>query len=701
MVAFVAALLVAGVVQWNGNRSVPAAFQYVLPNASGYVVTGALGDLWKQGPRHLSRVFSQAASVKGSAFANSMNDFLAARCIGWSDLSDLRKLGIDETRGAALSMVDSPGLVAVPILEPDRFVAFLERMFGHYVLTLKSDVPDGKVMTAIRIDSSESSGIAACADGKPVDLAAGSTLLLKQPAQSGEPQKQSVEIAVSRIGSGPWKIKLHCSAIFSDGSTAGCTCLASAGGRHVIDCSAESWELKRMVAKLTESGRLKAVSEPQLSTVVDFFLLEDSVAFITIDPEFAESAARTQRNFDFYRGDDSFRAVMHQLSGAAGPNGTIVGAFTSPILPFTGRTHFSISLGTQDLTARVLIPWQTLQSTFLEQLIAPAPAVKWTGALSSDAELRVNDPALGYYLRFLDDYIEETKVHLQRLGNFQAFVREIMSMEQVGAFRFGARGVRDGWPDLAMSLELTAAAAEDMLLKQRIRMRHSRDLEILVAAAKKFIAERPQEPLSETAQLLAHGYLKPEPGAMWDRYAIVRPLEGSMPTSWEGVFKAPADLQGSDFATAEYDVMVGGRRFHYVEPPITDNDLAYRTSSDRDRKVDEAALKSGRFRTAAYIDQSNGRLVVATDLDTLGNAVTSLLAATGSDADGDLAISKLSVLGDPQFLISQGLLYPDERLNNIIRDYLLDLEQYRSLKIHVEPLPTRQGISASILLSHE
>ena len=103
---------------------------------------------------------------------------------------------------------------------------------------------------------------------------------------------------------------------------------------------------------------------------------------------------------------------------------------------------------------------------------------------------------------------------------------------------------------------------------------------------------------------------------------------------------------------------------------------------------------------AAYVDEFRGRLVVASDKDTLRDVVTEPTAIR-AETDRDLAASKVSVVGDPRVLISQGLLYPDERLGKFIRDYLLDLEQYRRLKLTVEPLPSRQGISTTIVLSHE
>jgi hypothetical protein len=262
------------------------------------------------------------------------------------------------------------------------------------------------------------------------------------------------------------------------------------------------------------------------------------------------------------------------------------------------------------------------------------------------------------------------------------------------------RGIRDGVPDLVMTLALPRATAESLLLKQRIEMRQARDVDILAAAAKRFREEHPTEPLNEIAQLLS--YLKDEPGAFWGRYRIeqseTKPEDDAPgPAS----IKLAEDFTAEDFTSAAYDEVRDGRQFQYVPPPITDNDLLYRVKSDADNTVDETALKAGRFRMVALIDDAEGRLIVASDIDTL-SAVAALPRSPDAGDRGRVpAASKLSVLGDPAFLANQGLLYPDKQVNDVIRDYLLELEQYRRLKLSVEPLASQQGIGATIVLSHD
>src|SRR5262245_24775488 len=143
---FVALLLVVGAAQWHAGRAVPHAFRYVLPNATGYVVTGPLRDLWSHAPRHFSRMLSRAASTKGQQLAKGLNEALAERCLAWDDLSDVSKLGIDGTRGAALSVVDEDALLAVAVTDLERFALFAERMLVRRQLTLLAWFPGDKTV---------------------------------------------------------------------------------------------------------------------------------------------------------------------------------------------------------------------------------------------------------------------------------------------------------------------------------------------------------------------------------------------------------------------------------------------------------------------------------------------------------------------------------------------------------------------------
>ena len=234
-------------------------------------------------------------------------------------------------------------------------------------------------------------------------------------------------------------------------------------------------------------------------------------------------------------------------------------------------------------------------------------------------------------------------------------------------------------------------------MNQRVRMREVRDREILWAAAQKYIHANNGKPPTAIDQL--NPYLYDELGAVWDHYLISSEVTWDDPASMQTAFGVSGNFINDKFLFG-YQTIRDHIEIQYIAPAVTANDLAYRVTAGSD-KVDTAALQSDRFRFAAFVDEQNNRLLVGTDADVLVEASKSKSSPIDSNNLPSREPSKFRLLGDPKYLINQGRLDPDKEVNRIVSEYLLDLEQYRTLKARVEPLATHQGISATVVLSHE
>jgi hypothetical protein len=683
LVALAAMLLALGLRERAADSSVPAAFRYVAPNATGYLVTGPLQVVWTNGPRHLSRVFSDNASQTAREFARNVDRRLEQGCLKRSDLSELATLGVDGSRAAALSLLTDRVVAVLPVSDVARLEAFVSRIAAEDVVLSPDALPPGRRLKMMRIDANRSRGVLLCREGTIVDPRDGVT--------SPGPE---LRFSVGRVAAAA-RLELTCTAVFvdpaneADESTGGCICRF--GGS---DC-ARGLEVPGPV----ETRQLRLLDDRMAAVVFDNeqrVLAQNDDTLVS----FVETAASSTRNWQFFRRDDSLRSTLRYLTdGLTGDDGLLAGAVKVPAPPISGRLHFSVGVSRDSITARLLTPWEALQFALLDDLAAPAQSNPSGGRLSSLAELRVSDPALGRYLRAIDDANEGS---LDRMY-FGSFLREITRLNEVGELHLGILGVRDGVPDLAMSLSLEASEAEDLLFRQREQMRRTRDLEILRSAAKAFATNSPHQRCPHVAELAASGYLMSGPGALWSRYRGSDWSQscGADPRVDE---RSASGLVASDFTTADYEVAdAAGRRLRFVSPPFTDDDLRYRVSEDArsDERFDAAALKNGRFRMAAYVDEAGRRLIVATDRTTLTAAIDRE-ADVEPDADSTgFQVGKLAFFADPHALVSQGLLHASQDVNDAVTDSFLDFDQYRGLRFRIDPVPGLRAIGATLVLSHE
>ena len=722
-IGVLAALILAVMyLQAIGDRAIYPSFRFVVPNATAYVGTGPLRELWSHGSSHLSRVFSNAASDETKRFVKNLRNALADRCMTLDDLSNLSTLGIDETRGAAVTVLENERsvVVALPVSNQDSFLKFTSRLFPARIVLSKQELPPAadaddpkpdtpesktedtpdtpndpaadvapkKVAKQIRIDASEVRGFENCRDGikEPTVIKAGETLSLPE----GD---ESIQYYVS-FADPTATARVQCTIVFEDGTTGNCQCRIAE-----YDCSAEARALPALMSEKLRKGELVA-----LDSLIALHWTEETMLIVrgsdTQDiKRLSDAAASTRDNFNFFRGDDTLRtALLHLSEIDNGDEGAIVGAVAMPFLPFAGRAHFILTVGAAQLKTRLLLPWQTLQSRLLEQISTPPPeqSAARLRPLSLDAQIQFNDPWLGYYLRFVEGYSDWSQVYLKKLGSFLGFVQEIMKLEDVGPSRLAARGVRDGVPDVIMSLAVPRVDAETLIASQRARMREVRDREVLWSAAQKYIEEHPDETPTEMAEL--DPYL--EDKGLLERYKIASDVKWNRPASMHSAFE-PSETASTEFPDSEYTLSRGDRVLLLVQPPITADDVTYRVATGADKKIDLAELQSERFRLAAYIDDANQRLLVANNAEALDDFLRSDRSSDAPSETTSVSARKISVTGDPKYLINQGLIHPDKSVNEFITRYLLDFEQYRLMEAWFDPLPSQRGISATVILSHE
>jgi hypothetical protein len=343
-------------------------------------------------------------------------------------------------------------------------------------------------------------------------------------------------------------------------------------------------------------------------------------------------------------------------------------------------------------------------------ILKSPPVVDSDVILSDAAEIQINDPALGYYVKsLLGDSLG---------GNFGTFLREISTIDNVGPFHIGAVDVRDGVLNIAASINLPTVTAENMLLSLRRSFRESRDRQIIAGAANRYMAGHTGIQPTSIADL-SPMYLKIEDELFSKHYTIQNLEEERFPSatdqpghisvgccfrtdekeycvrsdggkeyildqrvlnkkfSEDDIKPIAQEIPFQFFRSEEYDASTDVKFIRYITPPVTDNDLQYRLLTSDERGLDVDALRKGRFRLAGYIDS---RLVVATDHDTLMHVLSRSITSTIEEEEAvDIKMSKVVLRGDPRFIISQGELYPEKGINDFFSEYLLDFVQYNGV----------------------
>jgi hypothetical protein len=724
LAVFISALLVVGVGLDVAARSrrIPDLMKYIPQSAPIYAITGPLQSIWHYGPFH--PILLQAKR-EGVASDNLLSDLdfvlrhLRTNCLLLRTTDDLELHGFDKNRGmsiAAINPTDHDYVISVPIADPARVMAYF-RAFSSNFMVIQLLPARTKAVKAIHITSVSLSGLRSC----PPYV--GTTDVL-QPgtAISSLASDGSATFYLASDGTfDGWSANVTCLAEYQDGEVGSCTCSVRQRPCEELSGAQESEPIELDV----DGAKYPALRMNTLWFRPVLTFTKERMAIFSLHQYAVEAALSARGNAARFSADDTLLSGLQRLGGIASPDqGFIGGAISIPQFPIAGNMHFSVGLGPARLHARFLLPWQSMQSSILKNLIAESPNA-WVFAKpgpSTIAEVKLNDPRFGSYLDYATKYFKDSITPaLERLGPFATFLTHLTSLNSVGELRVAFRGVRDGVPGFVLALEGTAADFERVILGQRTALRESRDRRILKAALAEFDAKayRDASALEDLKPLLA-----PEAGALWDRYLsfVITKLSADHPeVPSEKItvnFKSP-ELTAEDFSDVGYDIIYRNRRLRYLAPPFTANDERFLMSGaienvrewrispikenaeTNDVRVRVEALKQGKYRMISYFDESRGFLLVGSDIDTL---IRHLEDPRGVDQDINLippASAKIFLQGNPQWLLNEGLGYPDKDVRRFFDENFRDLERYRSGGMQVEAVPRDNSFMFTVDLRYD
>jgi hypothetical protein len=117
--------------------SIPSSMRYVRPHNTAYIVSSPLRDVWTALTPHLQAYFNPLPGERttpAQELARSLASDLTESGIVLRRIEDLAELGIDADGQSVLTLLDHNGsphvLVALPVLDPTRFLKTLERYIG-------------------------------------------------------------------------------------------------------------------------------------------------------------------------------------------------------------------------------------------------------------------------------------------------------------------------------------------------------------------------------------------------------------------------------------------------------------------------------------------------------------------------------------------------------------------------------------------
>jgi hypothetical protein len=367
----------------------------------------------------------------------------------------------------------------------------------------------------------------------------------------------------------------------------------------------------------------------------------------------AALATRLENRRHAFGSDRLYEAVSGQWRGPMLTGASLFVSSGAPPHPLIRHLSAVVQFG-RDITVDTSVDLEMAPVRVLEAVVAPPPALRaWDEELSQDvaAAVTVRDRAIPLYIDTLSRAGLLTAVE-QRYAGVLGELRHLPSLRQI---TLAVTGYHDGLPDLLFGLWAEPVAVDAMITRVQSRIRLARDQAILTAAR-----AAGQSPL-------------PEPGSFFERYRISN-----------GVIE-PITFSASDFANEQYEREVDGQTIRFLLPPVTNNDLMYR--SDLHQVPDSAVLTGDRYRLAVsrvgdvYWFASDVGLLEAKlrhqpphqplrDLD--------LFTAARSAWSGG---ERLQGFANLDRVIEAGLLSPEGRISTAIRRNVLDLREHPGISL--------------------
>ncbi|WP_300073794.1 hypothetical protein [uncultured Ruegeria sp.] len=727
----------------------PPQVKFIPVESQALAVSSSLDGIWRNLSNHIARLVDPAPNSFWADMNGTLYE-LSARCIAVQTAEDLSNAGLDTARGLSFALIDGGQdfLLSLPVHDEDRALELFGKLFMDPVpITLTPPDADATaeqmVVTADRLENARlcevPSGAPFQGDPRPIEPGADHEIMLSV-------EQEELTLYLVPDGAGPMRLELSCRAYFEGGASQPCDCRIDYGSScdqsFVQDSGTQP--LTRWDSEPGDMAMWTSENEDLFVGFVDRYML------IAAGPERIQSAVgRRDERATRLLGDNALLGLVEQFhTEAEAADATLLGLFRGIEEPVMGSVPFSISAGPDRIRLRSALPIDTFGFEVFENLIsdtaAPAPNLT-NGAPFAGL---FNDPSIGNYLTLLDEIYGKSKRRLadelhsdasfaepvevvivdpvvtelpkvsdedtdgrlvngnaltscasigqenkdpsiyDMLGNFAPLARGIMTLDSVGPLEAYLLDVRDGVPEVVLVQHgLVPWRMEDLINRTRKQMKEARDIEVLCNARAAYWKERGENALPSFTNDFIE-FLGGEGPELVDYYMIQ-----------DDVILPDPDAQPFEFDTDAYRDSLGRFDIGYIPPPVSDLDLRFRFDARDRAELDIEALQNNAFRLA-YGRLADGSVAFAMDAATLDRFL-GILASPADDPDR-MAENKLWFEGNPEDLVTLGLLYPVEEVRSLFATGGFEvLDQYRSMRLSVLPGESFRGLLLDAELVHD
>lgn len=326
------------------------------------------------------------------------------------------------------------------------------------------------------------------------------------------------------------------------------------------------------------------------------------------------------------------------------------------------------------------------QLSILRQFLEPPPRpARWEQYLPYGTAAAVNfdDPASSRYLDFFGSFAGPSSFMSTEYGGLLLKLRQVPGLKQI---LVAATGYHSGVPNVMLGLWGDTYSLEKAFGELQMQFRYDRDVAIInnalqtaASCSTKPLLPKMRFPISDEGSQLSISdlftlrYLIPEDHGLFDRYSIV----GGKPTG---------RLEPEDLENSTYSSEVDGREVRFLLPPVTDNDILYRTEL---QGLDVSALKDNRYRMPWT---TAGKIVwVCTDLSDLkallGRRSSESLRTNSrfQEAFPSTKPLKLELYMNMDQVIDLGLLSPESHVTSWVKANLIDLRNHPAISLTAVP----------------
>lgn len=393
---------------------------------------------------------------------------------------------------------------------------------------------------------------------------------------------------------------------------------------------------------------------------------------------------RTENMRHASNNDDLYHAIGRVARGPLLVGSNIFAYWQSRTAPF-GERAAMLRLTPEEIRidGEVELVGSTLRVVDHLRRRSHAGPVAWSRALPEGmlGFAVLQDDALSQYRGFvseelLGEWLPEVAADLEELvpGG------ELPRVERVA---FAVTDYEDGLPDFLAGFWGSRAVLEATLSEIQRQSRQSRDLPLLLAALAEYRSSGGPPP--SLAELERERLLVSEEHSLFHRY----------PIELGGV--GEPRFEERDFSTPAYEREIHGHLVRFLAPPLTRNDLRYRTDL---AELGGEVLASDRYRMATvFLDDA---LWVATDVRDLESLLAPGDSDDGQRGGGGLRAvpqgAKVRLALDLERITTLGLLSPGSDLERAVLEGLTFLEAFSLFELDAVPHPDEQRMQVTIRL---